>query len=401
MSELRIITKNHDGRVLTNNNVWTSDSRYLLYDTRSDRLGDIFDGTRIMQIDVTTGDEQCIFMTRHGAGCGVVTTHPFDDRFVFIAGPEHPTRDWSYGPSHRQGMIGHRASPHVCQAMDARDVAEKPVRGALRGGTHVHMWHPKGDWLRSTYNDALVAPTVRDIAVHLPGTVDVSSDHSRNQNGNYHSFIVTDTVVDARSEDHITRAYEETWMGSSRKIAFMADTVVNGQPVTEIFLVDASSVTLGSVHKFDTASRIKPPAGVMQRRLTHFAGTPLRISKKPRHWLVSSPDGSELAVLLQRNDSPPQVYTLDIASLKVTQRTFIEGGVRTVMSWSANGDVIAFGSGTGICLLDTDTWKVRLQANVPDESLLPLCCCISPDAKHIAVQLRDTETNHIGIVAIR
>ena len=401
MSELRIITNNHDGRVLTNNNVWTSDSRYLLYDTRSDRLGDIFDGTRIMQVDTETGDEQCIFMTKHGAGCGVVTTHPFDDRYVFIAGPEHPTSDWSYGPSHRQGMIGHRASPHVCQAMDARDVTEKPVRGALRGGTHVHMWHPKGDWLRSTYNDALVAPTVRDIAVHIPGTVDVSSDHLRNHNGTYHSFIVTDTVVDARNQDDITRAYEETWIGSSRKIAFMADTVVNGNTVTEIFMVDVSDVTLGSHHRFDADSKIKPPLGVIQRRLTHFAGTPLRIAKKPRHWLVSSPAGTELAVLLQRNASPPQVYTLDMASLKVTQRTFIPYGVSTVMSWSANGHVIAFGSGSGIYLLETDTWKVRLQATVPDESLLPLCCCISPDAKRIAVQLRDTETNHIGVVGIR
>jgi hypothetical protein len=72
-----------------------------------------------------------------------------------------------------------------------------------------------------------------------------------------------------------------------------------------------------------------------------------------------------------------------------------------VLSWSANGHVIAFGSGTGIYLLDTETWKVRLQATVPDESLLPLCCCISPDAKRIAVQLRDSETNHIGIVGIR
>ncbi|MEY3763587.1 MAG: hypothetical protein RLZ42_247 [Armatimonadota bacterium] len=278
-TELRIITKNHDGRVLTNNNIWTPDSRCLMYDTRSDRLGDIFDSTRIMQVDVKTGEEQCVYFSKHGAGCGVVTTHPFDDRYVFIAGPENPTSDWMYGPTHRQGMIGQRSAPYTSHPMDARELAERPVVGALRGGTHVHMWHPKGDWLRSTYNDAFVSPNVRDIAVHIPGTVDVPSTHARNHSGTYHSFIVTDTVVTPTSQDHITRAYEETWLGSSRQIAFMADTVVNGDALTELFLVDTAPLTLASSHSFDHANRIKPPAGITQRRLTRFAETDLRIVK--------------------------------------------------------------------------------------------------------------------------
>ena len=199
-----------------------------MYDTRSDRLGDIFDGNRIMQVDVQTGDEQCVYLSKHGAGCGVVTTHPFDDRYVFIAGPENPTSDWTYGPTHRQGMIGQRSTPYTSHPMDARELAERPIAGALRGGTHVHIWHPKGDWLRSTYNDALKSPQVRDIAVHIPGTVDVPSTHSRNHSGTYHSFIVTDTVDLPSSPEQITRAYEETWLGSTRQLAFMADTVIQG-----------------------------------------------------------------------------------------------------------------------------------------------------------------------------
>ena len=400
-TELRIITKNHDGRVLTNNNIWTPDSRCLMYDTRSDRLGDIFDSTRIMQVDVKTGEEQCVYFSKHGAGCGVVTTHPFDDRYVFIAGPENPTSDWMYGPTHRQGMIGQRSAPYTSHPMDARELTERPVAGALRGGTHVHMWHPKGDWLRSTYNDAFVSPNVRDIAVHIPGTVDVPSTHARNHSGTYHSFIVTDTVVTPTSQDHITRAYEETWLGSSRQIAFMADTFVNGEALTELFLVDTAPLTLASSHSFDHANRIKPPAGITQRRLTHFAETDLRIVKKPRHWLVTSPDGSTIALLLQNKSNPPQLFTLDVATLKLTQRTFVASGVTTAISWSKDGGLIAFGSQTAVNVLDTLTWKVREVAEVHVGALLPLVCCISPNSSHVAVQVRDGETNHIGVAAVR
>ncbi|MFY8051756.1 MAG: DUF3748 domain-containing protein, partial [Armatimonadaceae bacterium] len=292
MTDLRVITKSHDGRILTNNNIWTADSKSLVYDTRSDRLGDTFDGVRIVQLDIDSGEEHCLYMSRNGACCGVVTTHPFDDRYVFIAGPENPTSDWMYGPSHRQGMIGYRSSHHSVQNMDARHITTHPLSGALRGGTHVHMWHPKGDWLRSTYNDAITATSLRDITIHIPGTVDVPPSHLRNHSGTYHSFIVTDTVESPTSPDHITRAYEETWLGSTRQIAFLADTLVAGELITEIFKVDAANLSLASQHTFDDSGRIKPPSGTSQCRLTHFAETNLRVAKNPRHWLVSSPDGA-------------------------------------------------------------------------------------------------------------
>ena len=400
MADLRIITSSHDGRVLTNNNIWTADSKSLVYDTRSDRLGDIFDSVRIMQLDVDSGEEHCLYRSKNGAGCGVVTTHPFDDRYVFIAGPEHPTSDWTYGPSHRQGMIGHRTSHQTAHNMDAREIAEQPIHGALRGGTHVHMWHPKGDWLRSTYNDASTAQNVRDVAIHIPGNVEVSTSHPRNHSGSYHSFIVTDTVVTPSNADQITRAYEETWLGSTRQIAFMADTLVGGEVITEIFKVDASTISLASKHTFDKAGRIKPPTGTYQTRLTHFARTELRIAKKPRHWLASSPDGKTIAVLLQSNNTHPQLYTLDMRTLTLKQRTVVQGGVTTAISWSRSGSVITFGADNAIFVLDTITWKSHKVASITAGELLPLCCCISPDEKRIAVEVRTTETNHIAIATL-
>lgn len=400
MSDFRVITNSHDGRILTNNNIWTADSRSILFDTRSDRLGDSFDGVRIMQLNVDTGHEDCLFLSKHGSGCGVVTAHPFDDRYIFIAGPEYPTADWMYGPSHRQGMIGHRSSSQTASNMDARDMASRPVDGALRGGTHVHMWHPKGDWIRSTYNDALVSPAIRDVAVHIPGTVDVASSHQRNISGHYHSFIVTDTETPSSNSSHITRAYEETWLGSTRQIAFMADMTVIGSTITEVFKVDVSGLSLASKHTFDTTGRIKPPTGIRQSRLTNLASGPLRIAKKPRHWLVSSPDGLQIALLLQTGSSAPQLYTLDVQTGNIVRRTNLDAGVTTAISWSNDGSLIAFGSENAVCVIDTDEWHTRRVASVSDGELLPLCCCISPDRMRIAVQVRTSSTNHVGIATL-
>jgi hypothetical protein len=181
----------------------------------------------------------------------------------------------------------------------------------------------------------------------------------------------------------------------------MADTVVNNSPITKIYIVDVSALTLGSSHTFDAAHRIKPPVGVKQRRLTRLADTEWRITKKPRHWLIASPDGTMLAVLLERNHHPPQLFTLDVTTLKLTQRTFLPGGVTTAISWSRDGHLIAFGSENSIFVLDTQSWKIRTVATSPDGTLLPLCCCISPNASRIAVQIRQAETNHIGIATIR
>jgi Tol biopolymer transport system component len=116
--------------------------------------------------------------------------------------------------------------------------------------------------------------------------------------------------------------------------------------------------------------------------------------------LASSPDGNTLAVLLQSNNTHPQLYTLDLRTLKLTQRTFVQGGVTTAISWSRSGSVITFGADNAIFVLDTITWKAHKVASVTAGELLPLCCCISPDEKRIAVEVRHSETNHIAIATL-
>src|SRR5438045_3042383 len=93
----RQITHAPHGHILTNVNVWSPDCRRIVYDVRSDADGSSFDGTRIESVDVETGAIHVLYESTRGACCGVATWHPFEDRVVFILGPEDPTPDWSYG----------------------------------------------------------------------------------------------------------------------------------------------------------------------------------------------------------------------------------------------------------------------------------------------------------------
>src|SRR5688572_4968906 len=107
------LTSGPGGRILTNVGAWSPDGRWIVYDTRSDPAGDVFDGTRIEMVNVRTREVRTLYESRNGACCGVATWHPRDMKVVFILGPERPTSDWSYGPPRRQGVIVDTSAPGV------------------------------------------------------------------------------------------------------------------------------------------------------------------------------------------------------------------------------------------------------------------------------------------------
>src|SRR5262245_16085733 len=101
----RQVTRHPSGHILTNIGVWSPDSEWLVYDTRSDAAGSKFDGDRIEMVNVATGEVKVLYQARHGAHCGVATFHPRQNKVIFILGPEDPTSDWHYCAWHRQGVI--------------------------------------------------------------------------------------------------------------------------------------------------------------------------------------------------------------------------------------------------------------------------------------------------------
>lgn len=68
--EVQVTSAPH-GHILTNTGVWTPDSRWIVYDIRSDPAGSVFDGNRIEKVNVETKQVEVLYESRNGACCGV------------------------------------------------------------------------------------------------------------------------------------------------------------------------------------------------------------------------------------------------------------------------------------------------------------------------------------------
>ena len=149
--------------------------------------------------------------------------------------------------------------------------------------------------------------------------VNPPKQHPREYDGSHYCVLVSETVPQPQpGSDQINRAYEEGWIGregyrkgdGSRQrwaLAFIGDTLsAAGEKLPEVFIVDlpendADYARAGALPLQGTESELPaPPQGVRQRRVTftgdrRFPG----VAGAPRHWLRSSPDGSQIAFLMK------------------------------------------------------------------------------------------------------
>jgi hypothetical protein len=431
----RQITHGPGGRILTNTGVWSPDSQWIVYDVRSDPAGEVFDSPRIEAVHVDTGEVRVLYHSTNGANCGVVTHHPKLPLVVFILGPENPTDDWRYGPNHRQGVVVDTRVPDVFKRLDARDLTDPLTPGALRGGTHVHVWDAAGDWLAFTYNDALIEPRLRDIGISVPGCIiEVKPDHPRNHGGVWFSALVTRTVpAPIPDTDEIKRANEEGWIGTNgyiredgsrqrRAIAFQGQ-VVNAKhgDVVEMFVVDlpdvlsAESLNHASV---SSAGRIEPLPEARQRRLTHTTNRRYPGIQGTRHWLRSSPDGSQIACLMKDDSGISQIFTVSPVTGEPKQLTHNALEISSAFTWSPNGRWIAHALAGQVCLTDTRSGETHPLTKLPRESssqgsdesvalgeIRKEACVFSPDGTRIAfVRSSGSEaatTNQICVIDLQ
>lgn len=358
---------------LTNINVWTADSQWLAFDVRPS--GAAFTGLTIERVNVKTGALEVLYQARDGAHVGVVTVSPdLPPRYVCIHGPEHPDASWHYDFHHRRGVIiqdGH------AENLDACDITPPFTPGALRGGSHVHVFSPDGSRLSFTYNDHVMhekdpREDLRNVGVALPlYAVCPPKQHPREYDGSHFCVLVSETTRDPQpGSDAIDRAYEECWVGDrgylkangSRQrwaIAFIGDTrSAQGEKVPEVFIVDlpdtlADYAKAGNAPLEGTETRLPaPPAGVKQRRLTRSRGLALQ----PRHWLRAAPDGSAIAFLMADDKGIIQLWTVSPNGGAPQQRTRLQSSIQSAFSWHPQGDAIAF-----IC--DNSVMAYRLSNN--------------------------------------
>jgi hypothetical protein len=405
----RQITFARCGHVLTNINVWSADSRWIVYDIRSDSAGAVFDGSRIERIDVNSFQVEVLYESQNLANCGVVSFSPADDRIVFIQGPEHPTSDWSYAANHRQGLIVSLAKPALATNLDARDLVPPFTAGALRGGTHLHVVDGLGQWVSFTYEDAAIPirhgrANLRTIGISVPRhSVRVPKSSPRNCDADYFSVLVTLVCDDPNpGSDQIKRACEEGWVGTSgyvradgsrqqRAIAFQGAVVTAaGDTIFELFVVDLpTDVTVPGNDgplQGTTTQLPAPPLGCDQRRLTYTTGHKHPGLQGPRHWTHSSPDGSRIAFLMKDDNSIVQIYTVSPIGGSITQVTRNPWPIASAFSWSRDGRHLAHVMDNSVFLTEVVTGNSRrlTQRSSDDDAPRPEACVISPDGRHIA-----------------
>jgi Protein of unknown function (DUF3748) len=419
----RQLTHGAGGRILTNTGVWSADGEWIVYDTRSDAAGSVFDGERIELVQSRTGEVREIFRSGNGAHCGVATFHPRDGKVVFIHGPEHPAPDWSYGPSHRQGVMVDIASPGRAINLDARDLVPPFTSGALRGGSHVHVWDAAGGKLSFTYNDALMEPDLRDIAVSVMGRrVIVPRSHARNQDGEAFTVLVTrSTSKPPPGSDDFSRACEEGWVGTSGYVrpdgtrqagalAFQGQMLTErDELIMEVFVADLpEDFTLPGAGPLSgsVSERPFPPSGISIRRLTRTTKRKFPGVQGPRHWLRSSPDGARIAFLMKDDDGVAQLWTISPNGGDLVPLTENEHPVGSAFSWSGDGKLIAHVLDGSVCVTDATTGiTTRLTRNAGEaEAPRPEACVFSPDSRRITYVRRlrspEVEANQIFVVEL-
>jgi WD40 repeat protein len=404
----RQITFAPHGHILTNAAVWSRDGGRIVYDVRSDPAGEVFDGDRIETVDVETGKVRVLYESSREAKCGVATFSPVADRVVFILGPENPTPDFTYGPARRRGVMVDEARPGVAIPLDARDLVPPFTPGALRGGSHVHMFSPDGNRLSFTYEDHVFDSGVgecnqRNVGVALLGhPVHVSRAHPRNQDGTAFSVLVTRTWDEPRpGSDEISRAFEEAWVGTDGylrsdgtrqrwAIAFQGHVVTsNGRTIAEVFIADLpDDLTVPGTGPLEgtATTRPRPPHGVTQRRLTFTADRQNPGIQGPRHWLRSSPDGSWIAFLMRDNAGVVQLWTVSPNGGEPMQVTANPADIRSAFTWSPDGRWIAHVMKNWVCHTEVrGGCTTRLTPRRALElSPRPEACVFSPDGRRIA-----------------
>ena len=424
----RQITYGPGGRILTNTGVWSPNGEWLVYDTRSDAPGSDFNGETIKVVNVRTGEVREVYRSLNGAHCGVVTFHPHDNKVVFILGPENPTPDWQYGFYHRHGVIVdadlHASRPSPADRvtnLDARDLTPPFTPGALRGGSHVHVWDAAGQWVSFTYEDHVIAQfkeetpindiNLRNIGVSVPGhPVRVSKDHPRNQDSDYFSVLATRTTANPKpGSDEIKKAFEEGWIGTNgylradgrrqrHALAFQGLVVTQaGETIAEVFVADLPvDVTKpGDGPLAGTETRMPfPPKDCVRRRLTFTAQRKFPGIQGPRHWLRSSPDGSRIAFLMKDDAGIVQFWTVSPNGGAAIQMTHNPWSVASAFTWSPDGRRLAYVMDNSICVSDIASGRTqRLTARTDDDTApRPEACVFSQDGKKLAYLRRLTES---------
>ena len=382
---------NHD---LDNNDNFSPDGKWLVYDTRTG-IGGIGGSPSVERVNVETGRIEVLFAVKDnqswGPGAGAVSYHPTENKVIFIHGlpfcsEKNPYQQWK-----RSGIIVEDSHPNVPIYMDARDITFPYTPGALRGGTHRHEWSKDGKWVGYTYNDAIMKAiedstgetvNLRTIGVSTrlhPVLVDHSGE-GENQSSDWYSVLVVRVVPNpAPGSDEISNAASDSWVGSGSYVnkdgkkqvarAFLGKVRSNGNmAVDDLFVVDIpdSIDQPGNYGPLEGTPKSfpMPPKGTLQRRLTFTAET---AHPGCSGVVRSSSDGKWIAYLAADAKGVQQILLISPEGGVSRQVTDHPAGVQNGPRWSPDNQSICYQSENSavICKISDESFEKRYQRLTP------------------------------------
>ena len=352
------------GHTLHHCQVISPDNQWIVYDTRNEDTA-IGTTTRIERVNVDTKEIQVLYETKnaneYGPGVGAVTYSPTEEKVLFIHGIDNATADKPYEMARRTGVAIHTNIPNHPINMDARDVEFPYTKGALRGGTHSHCWHPNSKLISFTYNDEVLAenhiPNERAVGVMFPKQVLVPNSEKDDQiSGEMFSVILTQLVEKAKAgSDEIEKAFDECWLGDKRSLVFQGWVRdENGNRKTEIFLAELPNdlTLLDNVPLEGTKTQYPGvPKGVIIKRVSC---TPKGVSSL-RHWLRSSPDGDYVYFLMENEENITNIYRINMSNSEINQVTNHQTPIQSPFNISPFGDQLIYFCNHQLILFDINT----------------------------------------------
>ena len=409
MNEIQIthdLSYNHD---LDNNDNFSPDDKWLVYDTRTE-AGGIGANAKIEKVNIHTGEKVVLYELPQnkdfGPGAGAVSYSHAENKVVFIHGLMSVTVENPYQQWRRSGVIIDDSNPGVPIFLDARNISEPFTPGALRGGTHRHEWSGDGNWIGYTYNDAIMKQLEDETGeIHNLRTIGVSKNigavhvvedtGGENFSGEWYSVLVVRVEANPTpASDEISRAAGDSWVGmngytrtdGNRQIArAFIGTVKNsqGKDVDEVFIVDIpDDITIAGRYgplEGTATTMPAPPAGTTQQRLTHTAE-----SEHPgcAGIVRSAPEGNLLAFRAADAGGITQIFTISPYDGKPEQQTFHTSDVQSGARWFPDGKQICYIWNNSIILKDIGDLAFTILTKATENP--PADPVVSHDGKTIA-----------------
>jgi hypothetical protein len=395
--------------LLDNNDNFSPDDRFLLFDTRTP--AGIHESRLIAKVEIATGRITPLYRPEHasqfGPGVAAASYAHRHDEVIFIHGPLQPSGAENQYEKHRRvGCLVSGAGRY--RFADARNTKPPFTVGALRGGTHRHELSGDDQWIGFTYNDAVVRAhgiqigknlDLRTIGVtklgrpvHVPEAGQFSAEAA-----GFSVLVVVVTPDPKPGSDEISHAAGDSWVGltgyrrsdggGQRARAFIGTTRdAQGQPVDELYLVDipediSHPGPFGPLEGTETTFPM-PPAGTVQRRLTHTEKSPFPGCQGIAR---SSPDGERISFRMRDAQGAWQIFLLPPRGGQPQQATFVEGGVDTDARWHPSGNAIACVAGNRILVTNVRSGSQFGHSTVVSErSPNPFALVWSNDGKTLA-----------------